>query len=67
MEDNDSTFTAITDEMVKYVKAKYGDTWLEEDEMSDEMFEDLCRFAKEAEVMKGYSGFLYLCDWHFKG
>ena len=45
--------TQGTDEMVEYVKAKYGDTWLESDEMSDEMFEDLCRFAKQAKVIKG--------------
>ncbi|PWA89000.1 hypothetical protein CTI12_AA115150 [Artemisia annua] len=38
--------------MVEYVKAKYGYSWLESDEMSDEMFEDLCRFAKEEEVIK---------------
>ena len=39
--------------MLEYVKVKYEDTWLKSDEMSDEMFEDLRRFAKEAEVMKG--------------
>ncbi|PWA66742.1 hypothetical protein CTI12_AA324870 [Artemisia annua] len=38
--------------MVEYVKAKYGYSWLESDETSDEMFEDLCRFAKEEEVIK---------------
>ncbi|PWA77877.1 hypothetical protein CTI12_AA220240 [Artemisia annua] len=38
--------------MVEYVKAKYGYSWLESDEMSDEMFKDLCRFAKEEEVIK---------------
>lgn len=43
----------VTNEMVPYVKAKYGDYWLQRDEMSDEMFEDLSRFAKEAEVMNG--------------
>ncbi|PWA59600.1 hypothetical protein CTI12_AA390290 [Artemisia annua] len=42
----------VTDQMVEYVKAKYGYSWLESDEMSDEMFEDLCRFAKEEEVSK---------------
>ncbi|PWA37679.1 hypothetical protein CTI12_AA589100 [Artemisia annua] len=43
----------VTDQMVEYVKAKYGYSWLESDEMSDEMFEDLCRFAKKEEVIKG--------------
>ncbi|PWA46104.1 hypothetical protein CTI12_AA437920 [Artemisia annua] len=43
----------VTDQMVEYVKATYGYSWLESDEMSDEMFEDLCRFAKEEEVSKG--------------
>ncbi|PWA39752.1 hypothetical protein CTI12_AA569080 [Artemisia annua] len=43
----------VTDQMVEYVKAKYGYSWLESDEMSDEMFEDLCRFVKEEEVIKG--------------
>ncbi|PWA44951.1 hypothetical protein CTI12_AA521570 [Artemisia annua] len=38
--------------MIEYVKEKYGYSWLESDEMSDEMFEDLCRFAKEEEVIK---------------
>ncbi|PWA52411.1 hypothetical protein CTI12_AA414120 [Artemisia annua] len=42
----------VTDKTVEYVKAKYGYSWLESDEMSDEMFEDLCRFAKEEEVIK---------------
>ncbi|PWA92282.1 hypothetical protein CTI12_AA081980 [Artemisia annua] len=42
----------VTDQMVEYVKVKYGYSWLESDEMSDEMFEDLCRFAKEEEVSK---------------
>ncbi|PWA63628.1 hypothetical protein CTI12_AA350090 [Artemisia annua] len=41
----------VTDQMVEYVKAKYGYSWFESDEMS-EMFEDLCRFAKEEEVIK---------------
>ena len=50
----------VTDKMVEYVKAKYGDSWLESDELSDEMFEDLCRFAKEEEVIKGLLSFLYL-------
>ncbi|PWA34186.1 hypothetical protein CTI12_AA621470 [Artemisia annua] len=42
----------VTDEIIEYVKAKYGYSWLESDEISDEMFEDLCRFAKEEEVIK---------------
>ncbi|PWA86803.1 hypothetical protein CTI12_AA135980 [Artemisia annua] len=42
----------VTDKMAEYVKAKYGDSWLESNAMSDEMFEDLCRFAKEEEVIK---------------
>jgi hypothetical protein len=53
MADMDLTKTQVTDKMVDYVKTKYGNTWLESDEMPDEMYEDLCRFAKETEVMKG--------------
>ncbi|PWA87771.1 hypothetical protein CTI12_AA125900 [Artemisia annua] len=52
MADMELSKPQVTDEMVEYVKAKYGDTWLESDVMSDEMYEDLCRFAKEAEVIK---------------
>ena len=53
MADKDLSIVAVIDEMVAYVKARYGGTWLESDEMSDEMYEDLWRFAKEVEVMKG--------------
>ncbi|PWA65570.1 hypothetical protein CTI12_AA334860 [Artemisia annua] len=58
MADMELSKPQVTDEMVEYVKAKYGDTRLESDVMSDEMYEDLCRFAKEAEVIK---------DTNFKG
>ncbi|PWA36739.1 hypothetical protein CTI12_AA596970 [Artemisia annua] len=52
MADMELSKAQVTDEMVEYVKAKYGYSWLESDEMSNEMFEDLCRFAKEEEVIK---------------
>jgi hypothetical protein len=52
MADMELTKPQVTDKMVEYVKAKYGDSWLESDEMSDKMFEDLCRFAKEAKIIK---------------
>ncbi|PWA98660.1 hypothetical protein CTI12_AA001450 [Artemisia annua] len=52
MADMELSKAQVTDHMVEYVKAKYGYSWLESDEMSDEMFEDLCRFAKEEEVIK---------------
>ncbi|PWA55017.1 hypothetical protein CTI12_AA431000 [Artemisia annua] len=51
MADLELSKAQVTDQMVEYVKAKYGYSWLESDEMSDEMFEDLS-FAKEEEVIK---------------
>ncbi|PWA65894.1 hypothetical protein CTI12_AA148670 [Artemisia annua] len=53
MADMELSKAQVTDQMVMYVKTKYCYSWLESDEMSDEMFEDLCRFAKEEEVIKG--------------
>ncbi|PWA43127.1 hypothetical protein CTI12_AA537210 [Artemisia annua] len=52
MADMELSKAQVTDQMVEYVKAKYGYSWLESDEMSDEMFENLCRFAKEEEMIK---------------
>lgn len=37
MADMDLTKTQVMDKMVEYAKAKYGDSWLESDEISDEM------------------------------
>ena len=60
MADMELSKAQMTDQMVEYVKAKYGYSWLENDEMSDEMFEDLCRFSIEEEVIKSLLSLLYL-------
>ncbi|PWA79417.1 hypothetical protein CTI12_AA200760 [Artemisia annua] len=53
MADNDLSNFVITDDLVEFVKAKYRDYWKENDEPSDEIFEDLWKYAHiEPEVVK---------------
>ena len=41
MADKDWSNFVLTNDMVAFIQAKYGDTWKEMDEMSDEIIDDL--------------------------
>ena len=54
MADKDWNNFELTDEMVAFVRSKYGTSWMESDEISDEILDDLWEYAhKETEVVKG--------------